>query len=46
VALVDAAGRMAAQGGPVPVPVGGGLLVVPISPIPVESAARVHTLLD
>ena len=46
VAIADAAGRTAVQGGPLPVPVGGGVVVVPVPPIPVESAARVHTLLD
>jgi hypothetical protein len=46
VALTDAAGRMAAQGGPLPVPAGGGPVAVPVPTIPVESVARVHTLLD
>jgi hypothetical protein len=46
VALTDAAGRVTAQGGPLPVPAGGGSLTVPLPTMPVESVARVHTLLD
>jgi hypothetical protein len=47
VALTDAAGRVAAQGGPLPVPTGGGSVTVPLTDtLPVELAAWVHTLLD
>jgi hypothetical protein len=46
VALTDAAGRVAAQGAPLPVPVGGGSMTVPVPTMPVEAVGRVHTLLD
>ena len=45
VALTDLAGRVATQGGPLPVPAGSHSLVVPVPEIPVEVVARVHTLL-
>ena len=46
VALTDAAGRVAAQGGPLLVPPGGGPLTVPVPAFPAESVDKVHTLLD
>ena len=46
VALSGAAGRMVSEGGPLVVAAGAGPLTVPVVPIPVESVARVHTLLD
>jgi hypothetical protein len=46
VVITDAAGRMVAQGGPLPVSAGEGRLTVPVPTMPVESVGRVHTLLD
>ncbi|MDQ1515736.1 MAG: hypothetical protein QOE80_1566 [Actinomycetota bacterium] len=46
VVVTDAAGRMVAQGGPLPVSAGEGRLTVPVPTMPVESVGRVHTLLD
>jgi hypothetical protein len=46
VALTDAQGAVAAQGGPVAVPVGGVSFSVPTGPVPVGVIARVDTLLE
>jgi hypothetical protein len=46
VALSGAGGRMVSEGGALLVAAGGGMLTVPVVPIPVESVARVHTLFD
>lgn len=46
VALTDTSGAVVSQSLPAPVPPGGGPLTVPIPPMPVGTAAKVHTLLD
>jgi hypothetical protein len=46
VALTDRFGTVSSQGGPVVVPPGGGAVHVPVGPLAVATAAKVHTLLD
>jgi hypothetical protein len=46
VALTDGSGTVSSQGGPMVVPFGGGAVQVPVAPLAVASAVKVHTLLD
>jgi len=46
VALSDRFGAVSSQVGPVVVPPGGGTVQVPVPPLAVATAAKVHALLD
>jgi hypothetical protein len=46
VALTDGSGAVSSEGGPVVVPAGGGAVPVPVRPLAVATAVKVHTLLD